>query len=105
MDDLWFLKERTAFLRRFYDLASEPFNEVKRKISAGAPPYDDPPFDDTGEPLYLSEWLEADEAAEFLGQACISYLAASVKLYLRESEVQFWARWGGLFDFVPVGVW
>jgi hypothetical protein len=54
MDVLWFLKERTAFLRRFYDLASEPFNEVKRKISAGEPPYDDPPFDDSGEPPYLS---------------------------------------------------
>jgi len=35
MDVLYFLKERTEFIRRYYDTASEPFQETLRKIEVG----------------------------------------------------------------------
>lgn len=36
MDVLWFLKERTKFILRFYDEASKPF-EQKKKTSRTVP--------------------------------------------------------------------
>jgi hypothetical protein len=104
MDVLWFLKRRTAFIRHFYERASRPFVETKQRIEAQEPPFDDAPFDDSGEPPFLEEWQDADEAVEFLGQACVSFLATSVKLYLRESEGEFRRRWGRLFEFPSVTV-
>lgn len=34
MDVLWFMKQRTAFIRRYYKTAVAPFLEVIRKIEA-----------------------------------------------------------------------
>jgi hypothetical protein len=104
MDVLWFLKRRTAFVRRFYASTSPQFLETKRQIENREPPYNTRAVDASGEPPYLEEWQDADEAVEFLGQACVSFLAASVKLYLVESEREFRETWGGLFDFPPVTI-
>ena len=104
MDVLWFLKRRTAFLRRFYESTSLQFLEIKRKVENREAPYDSRPIDSSGEPPYLEEWQDADEALEFLGQACISFLAASLKLYLTESEREFRNEWGDLFEFPPVAI-
>jgi hypothetical protein len=84
VDVLFFLKGRTKFIRSFYDQASAPFLETKRKIEAREEPFDDPPYDESGEPPYLEQWQDADEALEFLGQACLSHVASSLKLYLDE---------------------
>lgn len=43
-----------------------------------------PPGYEDGEPPFLDEWMEADEALDFLGQMCISALAESLHLYLTE---------------------
>jgi hypothetical protein len=90
------LKLRTDFLRRFYKQASFPFLEAKRKIREHEEPFNDPPFDDSGDPPYLKEWEEADEAVEVLGQACVSFLSGSLKLFLNESEQEFRKFYGPL---------
>ena len=43
MEVLFFLKERTKFIRHFYDAAGDPFHETKRRIEAGEAPFDNPP--------------------------------------------------------------
>lgn len=65
MEVLHFLKERTQFIRYFYDEACQPFCEIKRKIEAGEEPFK-PPYSEDGEPPFLEEWLRADTALEVL---------------------------------------
>jgi hypothetical protein len=87
MDVLYFLKRRTTFICRFYEHTSVEFSETKRKISEREPPYDGypPGFDpQDGEPPFLQEYQEAEEGLDFLGQSCVSYLSASLNLYLNE---------------------
>ena len=85
MDVLWFLKRRTTFIRSFYERASQPFLEAKQQIDNHQPPFDNPPVDESGEPAYLDEWQDADEALEMLGQMCLSFLSTSLKLYLNDT--------------------
>lgn len=82
MDVGFFLRGRIVFIRQFYDAASVPFLERKRKIKAGEEPYV-PPYSDYGEPPFITEWIEADESLQVLGYSCISMLAAAFHLYLK----------------------
>lgn len=86
MDLAYFLRERTALIRHFYDTASVPFIETKRLIEAGEPPFDDPPWDDSGVPAFMKEWGRADVELELLGRACITMLSESIKHYLQGWE-------------------
>jgi hypothetical protein len=104
MDVLWFLNRRMGFVRDFYTRASKPFVETMDKISNAEAPFDDPPYSEDGEPAFLAEWQDADEAIDFLGQSCISFIAASVKLYLVETEREFRRMWGRMFPFPDVKV-
>jgi hypothetical protein len=90
MDVLYFLKERTKFIRQFYELAAEPFLERQRQIEAGEEPYEQPYVDEnsSGEPAYLEDWMEADESLHVLAYACISMLAAALQLYFTTWESQ-----------------
>ena len=85
MDIFWFLKHRTAFIRSFYKRASQPFVDTKEQINNSAPPFDKPPFDESGDPPYLEEWQDAEDALEVLGQMCLSCLTTALQLYLRET--------------------
>jgi hypothetical protein len=85
MDVFYFLKERTELIRHFYDAASAPMLEVKRSIEAGEAPFDNPPYDDSGEPAYLSEWLRADVELELVGRAAVSMVSEALK--------QFFVNW------------
>jgi len=98
MDVLYFLKRRTAFLRSFYKQTSAPYVETKRKIEACEEPYAWPEGYEDSEPPFLAEWQEADEALEFLGQACVAFLSATLKLFLNESETRFRET----FDSLPI---
>lgn len=93
MDVLFFLKERTKFIRYFYDTAGQPFRESIRKIEAGEDPFDNPAYSEDGEPPYLEEWMEAHEALEVLGRNCISMLSPSLQLYFRTWESELRIRW------------
>ncbi len=93
MDVLFFLKERTKFIRYFYETAAHPFHETKRKIEAREAPFDNPPYSEDGEPPFLEEWIEAEEGLEVLGRACISMLSASLQLYFKTWEHELGITW------------
>lgn len=88
MDVGFFLNERIAFIRQFYDAASAPFSERKRRIEAEEAPFE-PPYSEDGEPPFLAEWIEADDSLHVLGYSCVSMLAAALHLYFKtwESEL------------------
>ncbi|RZJ45887.1 MAG: hypothetical protein EON86_00530 [Brevundimonas sp.] len=82
MDATFFLKQRTAFIRIFYDTGVAGFEDTKQRIEAGEPPYDNPPYSEDGEPPYVTEWIDADTGRDVLSQACVALLSDSLKLYL-----------------------
>lgn len=85
MEVLWFLKQRTQFIRRHYQTAAFPFREIIQKIEAEEPPYE-PPYSEDGEPAFLTEWIEANTSLEILGAACVSMLSEALKLYFHTWE-------------------
>ena len=89
VDVLYFLKERTRFIRQYYDIAEGAFAEVKRKIKDEEAPFDEPPpgFNpEDGEPPFMDKYMDADAGQEFTGQACVSFVAASLKLFFDETR-------------------
>ena len=93
MDVLYFYKERTRFIRQFYDTAAIPFEAVINSIEDELPPFDDPPYSEDGEPAYLVEWIEASEALEVLGRTCLSMLSPSLQLYFKTWERELGVQW------------
>ena len=93
MEVLFFLQRRTKFIRAFYEEASFPFTERKRKIKAGEYPFK-PPYSECYDPPFLSR-EEADEALDVLGQMCISMLSSSLQLYFKESVSELHRRYSG----------
>lgn len=85
VDVNFFLKQRIDLIRHFYDAASEPFVRTKNNISAGLAPFDAPPYDESGEPPFLVEWLQADVEHELVGRAAVSMLSEALK--------QFFVTW------------
>jgi hypothetical protein len=83
MDYLAFAKLRTRRLRFIYSEAIKPFVETRRRIDSHEEPFEDPPGYEDEEPPFLSEWLEAGEAVDFLGQAIASQLSETLDLYLK----------------------
>src|SRR5437773_7612164 len=96
MNVFFFLQLRTKFIRDFYSETSFPFIERKRKIEAEEEPFE-PPYSEDGEPPFLQEWMEADEAPDVLGQMCVSMLSSTVQLYLKECindlHTKYTAEW------------
>lgn len=92
MDATHFLKERTGFIRFYYDASATGFADVKHRIENELPPFDAPPFSEDPEPAFLEEWLNADSALDILGLTCVSLLSDSLKLYfdtLRKRVIGF----------------
>jgi hypothetical protein len=87
MDVSYFLHERTRLIRTYYAVASQPFRETMRKIDAEEEPFV-PPYSEDPEPAFLTEWLEARDFLEVTGRTCVSMLAASLTLFLRNWERQ-----------------
>ncbi len=87
MEVLFFLKRRTAFIRRYHKAASAPFSETMRKIDAEEPPFE-PPYSEDEEPPFLEEWMDANTSLEVLGATCISMLSDALKLYFVTWERQ-----------------
>ena len=78
----YFLNQRLAFLRQLHQAAIAQYVERKRLIDAEEEPFTPKYEDDSGEPSYLEEYLEAEESIQVLGRACASMLAATLKVYL-----------------------
>jgi len=81
----FFFRQRTDFIRRFYDEAVKPFLETQRLIEAREEPYV-PPYSEDGEPPFLTEWIDADTCIQILGRTAISMLSESLKLYFIQWE-------------------
>lgn len=103
MDYLYFLRRRTAFIRRFYTDAASAFIERKHKIDQGVEPFDHSHVEEYDEPPFLDEWLEAEEALDVLGQSCISMLSSSLQLYIVEWISELRAR-AGVKQLADLGV-
>lgn len=85
LDVGYFLSTRIAFIRQLYVTATHEYVERQRKIKAEEEPFV-PPCSEDGEPPFLEEWLEADDSLQVLGRACVSMLAATLKLYFKAWE-------------------
>lgn len=84
MDVVYFLNERTRFIRYFYDQGCAAFRQTIADIEAKRPPFEEPPFDpdqDSPEPPFLEEWGDADTGIQVVGMAAVSMLSDTLKLY------------------------
>ncbi|PSS59206.1 hypothetical protein [Pseudomonas sp. BBP2017] len=89
MDVDFFLKERTTFIKHYYDEAIAPFAETMQKIESGVPPFQPPPFNPqtmSDEPAFLEEWLRAQTGFQVVGQTCVSMLSESLKIFFVTHE-------------------
>jgi hypothetical protein len=85
MDLLYFLDERLSFISYFYESTVSVFQETMRKIEAGEPPYKDTRNpEDAGEPAFLTEWQDADAAANITGASCLQLLQSTFHSFLKE---------------------
>ena len=75
----FFLKQRTSFIRFFYEESARPFREIQSKIELEQPPFDNPPYSEDPEPPYLEQWSNAALGVEVLGKVCVSMLADTLK--------------------------
>jgi hypothetical protein len=68
------LKDRLAFLGRFYNKAARPFDDTLRKYTSLQGQYGDGPVD--------SDWREAQKCLQLLRQCCLSLVAKAIQDYL-----------------------
>ena len=81
MDLVFFLEERLKFTEYFYENARKPFCEIMLAIEEERPPFP-PKYDESGEPPYLSEWIDARDGSDSVGLAALSMIVSSLKLFL-----------------------
>ncbi len=108
MDVLGFLKDRTAFIERYYELSSVPLEELIRKIKQEESPYKPVFYNEDGEPAFLEEYFELRTCLDVLGASCVSMLAESLKLYFTtwEKELGICCRKNFKSEFKPKkGAW
>lgn len=89
MDLSYFMRERTAIIRLFYDKGQLPFEQMKKDIEDEVPPWEPPPFDpdtDHVEPPFLEEWMQAEQTRELVGMLAVSLLADTLTLYFADLE-------------------
>jgi len=75
------LESKLRFLRSFYQLTTEPFREIMRKIEVGEEPYVPNDREDDEQP-FLGELRQAEEGLELQGQVCLTVLQRSFKEFL-----------------------
>ena len=92
MDLLFFFKERTSFIQRYYKAAETPFRETMRRIEVSEAPFETT-WNEDGEPPFLGEWVEARDSLGVLGLSCVSMLSASLKLYFSDWERELRIEW------------
>ena len=86
LDLAYFLKQRLSFVEYFHANTTASFEDIKRKIEAGEPPYVDTrhPDDPDDEPAFLEEWEKADAAMTITGAACLDQLQSTFHAFLDE---------------------
>lgn len=81
MDIEHFTKERIKFTKYFYENGSIPFQETMDLIEREQPPYV-PVYDESGEPQFISEWLQARDGLDSIGLASLSMFSSSLQIYM-----------------------
>lgn len=85
MDLLHFVNERLKFVHYYHESTVSVFEETKRKIEAGEPPYVDTHHaEDEDEPAFLEEWRNADAAVIITGATCLELLQSTFHSFLNE---------------------
>ena len=87
MDIEFFLRERTNFILYFYSHATIGFLKIIHAIENEEEPFV-PPYNEDGEPPFLTEWMEAKTGLNSVGYAALSMISASLSLYLEEWTVR-----------------
>ncbi len=95
MDLLHFLNRRLEFINHFYTEAIRPFEQTKRLIENGQGPYVDRrnPEHTDGEPAFLSEWLDTNDAISVIGHWCLCMVQASLHAFMNELTEPTAAIW------------
>lgn len=84
MDLAYFLRQRTSLIRLLYDESVGALGRRKKAIEDGLEPFEPPPFNpdtDSGEPPFLSDWIDAEHAIELAAMVAVSQLADSLKIF------------------------
>ena len=83
MDIQLFTNERLKFARFFYSEGVKPFKSIMSLIENEQAPYV-PVYDESGEPQYIYEWIQAQDGVEAVGLASLSMLSSVLQLYMNE---------------------
>ncbi|EJC7018389.1 MULTISPECIES: hypothetical protein [Vibrio] len=81
MDIQVFTNERLKFARFFYSEGVKPFKSIMNLIENEQEPYV-PTYDESGEPQYIYEWIQAQDGIEAVGLASLSMLSSALQLYM-----------------------
>jgi len=81
MDATWFLKQRTKFIRFYFDECIGAFTARQATIERHEPPFADSVPDESGEPPHLAEWMEGRSGIDMTALTCVSLLSDALKLY------------------------
>lgn len=88
MDLDYFLKERLDFAVYFFETASVPFLNTIDLINSGNAPFE-PVYDESGDPQFLDEWMNASTGVESIAISSISMVASSLQLFLNDWVARF----------------
>lgn len=75
VDLLYFATQRLRFVQNLYQTATTPFRDLKEQIWV---------YDSDGDPVFLSEWEDADGAVTVVGYWCLCMVQATLHAYLRD---------------------
>lgn len=96
MDVEYFLKQRTKFIRYFYDNGVVGFREILRQIDMQEEPFV-PPYSEDGEPPFVEEYMDATYGIGAIGVAALSMLSDTLKVFFmtweRHLGVEFPQEW------------
>lgn len=81
MDIQVFTNERLKFARFFYLEGVKPFKSIQSLIESEQEPYV-PTYDESDEPQYIYEWIQAQDGIEAIGLASLSMLSSALQLYM-----------------------
>lgn len=81
MDIEHFTKERIKFTKYFYENGCLPFERIIDLIEKEQPPYV-PVYDESGEPQFIFDWLQARDGVESIGLAAVSMFSSSLQIYM-----------------------
>ncbi len=72
----------------FFTNAAKPFEDIIFAIDKEEPPYV-PVYEESGEPQFMKEWMDASTGLESVGITALSMLSSSLQLFLNDWVCHF----------------